>query len=71
MNTEKKKALLADVRDAGRALGRILDGGHDLNQLLSFPASSAEMLRESSLTASAGLSLLAALLTSEIGTDNL
>lgn len=71
MNTEKKKALLKDVRDARRALGRILDGGHDLSQLLTFPTSHAETLRDSSLTALCGLGVLDTLLTSEIGTDNL
>jgi hypothetical protein len=71
MNTEKKKALLADVRNACRALGRILDGGHDLSQLLTFSTASAETLRDSSLTALCGLALLDALLISEIGTDNL
>ena len=71
MNTQQKKALLLDVRNASRALGRILDGGHDLSQLLTFPTESTEILRDSSLTAMAGLALLDALLMSEIGTDNL
>jgi hypothetical protein len=71
MTTEKKKALLADAQQAARALGRILDGGHDLSQLLTFPASHAETLKASSLTAMCGLSLLEARLTAEIGTDNL
>ena len=71
MNTEKKKTLLRDVRNASRALGQILDGGHDLSQLLTFSTASAEILRDSSLTALCGLSLLDALLTAEIGTDNL
>jgi hypothetical protein len=71
MTTEKKKALLRDVREASRALGRILDGGHDLNQLSRFPASNVKTLEDCSLTAMAGLSLLEAQLTAEIGTDNL
>ncbi|HWF46588.1 MAG TPA: hypothetical protein VG168_06265 [Bryobacteraceae bacterium] len=68
MTTEKKKALLADVRDAGRALGRVLDGGHDLSH---FSPAYVTTLREQSLGAMAGLSLLEAKLTAEIGTDNL
>jgi hypothetical protein len=71
MTTEQKKALLADVRDAHRALGRVLDGGHNLNQLSAFPAASAETLRDSNLTALCGLAMLDTVLTSEIGTDNL
>jgi hypothetical protein len=71
MNTEKKKALLADVRDARRALGRILDGDHDLSQLLRFSTASAKTLRDDSIAASCGLAMLDVLLTSEIGTDNL
>ena len=71
MNTEKKKALLKDVRNASRALGRILDGGHDLSQLLTFSTKSAKILEDSSLTALCGLTMLDALLVSEIGTDNL
>jgi hypothetical protein len=71
MTTEKKKALLTDVRDANRALGRILDGGHDLNQLATFPASSVKALDEVCLSAMAGLTMLDQLLTAEIGTDNL
>lgn len=71
MNTKQKINLLTDVRNARRALGRILDGGHDLSQLLTFSMSSAERLREDSMTALAGLAMLDALLTSEIGTDNL
>ncbi len=68
MTTEKKKALLVDVRDAGRALGRILDGGHDLSQ---FSPTHVGTLRDSSLTAMCGLSLLEAQLVAEVGTDNL
>jgi len=71
MTIEKKKALLADVREASRALGRILDGGHDLSQLLRFSAANAKTLRDDSLAALCGLGMLDALLTSEIGTDNL
>jgi hypothetical protein len=67
MNTEKKKALLADVRDASRALGRIVDGGHDL----SLSADFEKQLRDSCLAAMAGLAILDARLLSEIGTDNL
>jgi hypothetical protein len=71
MTTEQKKALLADVRDAHRALGRVLDGGHDLSQLLTFPTSDAETLRDSSLTALCKLAVLDELLASQVGTDNL
>jgi hypothetical protein len=71
MTTKKKKALLADVRDAHGALGRILDGGHDLTQLLTFSTANAKTLRDDSLSALCGLAVLDALLTSEIGTDNL
>jgi hypothetical protein len=71
MNTEKKKALLADARDASRALGRILDGGHDISQLHTFPKGSVATLRDSILTAMCGFSMLTAQLESEIGTDNL
>ena len=68
MTTEKKKALLVDAHDAILALGRILDGGHDLNQLSPAYVST---LKDQSLGAMAGLSLLEAQLTAEIGTDNL
>ena len=71
MTTEKKKALLADAHDAIRALGRILDGGHDLSQLPTFPKAHAATLRDQSLGAMCGLSLLEAQLIAEIGTDNL
>lgn len=71
MNTQQKKALLTDVIAASRALGRIDDGPHDLSQLLTFPTTNTEMLGRSCLEAMAGLAVLAALLTSEIGTDNL
>jgi hypothetical protein len=71
MNTEQKRALREDALAASRALGRILDGGHDLSQLLTFPTACAETLRGSCLDAMCGLSLLEARLTSEIGTDNL
>jgi hypothetical protein len=71
MNTNQKKRLLWDVRQAAHALGRILDGGHDLSQLLTFSMASAKRLHESNLEALAGLAALDALLTSEIGTDNL
>ena len=70
MNTGKKKALLADVRNATRALGRVLDC-HDLSQLLTLPMAHADTLRDSSMTALAGLVMLDELLISEIGTDNL
>lgn len=71
MNTDSKKKLLTDVSNASRALGRIFDGGHDLSQLLTFPIASADLLRDSSLSAMCGLAILKALLISEIGTDNL
>jgi hypothetical protein len=71
MEADKKKALLVDVRNAFHALGRILDGGHDLYQLKTFSHTSIETLRDSCMTALAGLALLDALLVSEIGTDNL
>lgn len=68
MTTEKKKALLTDAHAAIRALGRILDGPHDLSQLSPAYVST---LKDQSLGAMAGLSLLEAQLTAEIGTDNL
>ena len=71
MNTKQKIKLLTDVRNACRSLGRLLDGGHDLSQLLTFHTESADRLRDSSMTALAGLVMLDASLTSEIGTDNL
>jgi hypothetical protein len=71
MITDQKKRLLKDVREAERALGRILDGGHDLSQLLTFSVTNAKRLHDSSLEALSGLAALNALLTSEIGTDNL
>jgi hypothetical protein len=71
MNTEEKKNLLADVRDACRALGQILDGGHDLSGLSTFPRGNVATLRDQSMGALGGLCLLEALLVSEIGTDNL
>lgn len=70
MTTEDKKKLLADVRSATRALGRVLDGGHDLNQLTTF-SKNLELLRNDSTSTLAGLAMLDALLVSEIGTDNL
>lgn len=69
MNTKEKKALLKDVQNASHALGRIEDGPHDLSQLLS--EASVEMLRNRCLGAMAGLAQLAALITAQIGTDNL
>jgi hypothetical protein len=71
MNTEKKKMLLADTRNAIRALGRMLDSEYDLSQILTFTVKSEELLRESSFTLLAGLALLDDTLTREIGTDNL
>jgi hypothetical protein len=71
MNTEKKKRLLADTRNAIRALGRMLDNEHDLSQLLTFSTKSEDILRESSFTCLAGLALLDDTLTRGIGTDNL
>ena len=71
MNTEKKKRLLADTRNAIRALGRMLDNEHDLSQLLTFSTKSEDILRESSFICLAGLALLDDTLTREIGTDNL
>jgi hypothetical protein len=71
MNTEKKKRLLADVRNAIRALGRMLDNDYDLSQILTFTTKSEEILRESSFTCLAGLALLDDTLIREIGTDNL
>jgi hypothetical protein len=70
MNTESKKALLADVRNASRALGRVVHC-YDLNQLLTLPMAHADTLRDYSMTALAGLVMLDQQLTSEIGTDNL
>ena len=71
MNTEQKKELLADVRKALHALGRIEDEPHDLSKLHTFGAANVKTLRDSSLTAMCGLSLLDAILNAEIGTDNL
>lgn len=71
MTTEKKKALLVDAHNAIRALGRILDGGHDLSELKNFPAAHAATLRDQSLGALSGLTLLKLQLIAEIGTDNL
>ena len=71
MTTDKKVRLLTDVRQAMRALGQILDGGHDLSQLLTFSTANVARLRESSFTALAGLAFLDSVLTSEVGTDNL
>lgn len=70
MNTEKKKALLADVQKAMHALGRILDGGHDFSQS-TFPQAHVTTLRDQSLGALCVLGMLEARLLSEIGTDNL
>ena len=71
MNTEQKKALLRDVQSATRALGRIEDGPHDLSQVHRFPKANVDTLRNDCLGAMAGLAVLAAILTEEIGTDNL
>jgi hypothetical protein len=71
MNTERKKALLVDVCIAIRALGRVRDERHDLSQILTFPMSHAETLRESIQTARIGLVMLCEHLKSEIGTDSL
>jgi len=62
MNLEQKQKLLADVRRASRALGQIVDGGHDLSRLPSFNAANAERLKASSLDTLAGLALLEAIL---------
>jgi hypothetical protein len=71
MNTEKKKRLLADTRNAIRAIGRMLDNDYDLSQILTFTVKSEELLRESSFNLLAGLALLDDTLAREIGTDNL
>jgi hypothetical protein len=71
MTTDKKVRLLTDVRQAVRALCQLLDGGHDLSQLLTFSQTNVELLRDSSYDTLAGLAILDAMLTSEIGTDNL
>ena len=71
MNADQKKRLLKDTNNAMRALGQILDGGHDLSQLLTFSTASADLLRKDSLAAMSGLAVLGALLQSEIGADNL
>jgi hypothetical protein len=72
MTTEQKKALLTDVSQALRALGRIDDGPHTrcIEQIPRF-AHNVERLRDGCLNVMAGLSLLQAMLESEIGTDNL
>jgi hypothetical protein len=69
MTTEQKKKLLADVQAASFALGRILDGGHDINGALS--EESSKIFRNSCLDALCGLVFLDAALTAAIGTDNL
>lgn len=70
MRTQCKKALRADALAASRALDRVLEA-HDLSPLLTFSTTDADTLHKSRLDAKAGLSVLAALLISEIGTDNL
>ena len=66
MNTEEKIKLFRDVRVATRALGRILDGGHNLEV-----RANAEILRHDCMDALGSLSYLAVALEAEIGTDNL
>jgi hypothetical protein len=72
MTTEQKKALLADVSQALRALGRIDDGPHThyIEQIPRF-SQNVKMLRDDCLATMAALALLQAMLVTEIGTDNL
>ena len=59
MTTEQKKKLLADVRSAAHALGRIVDGGHDFS---AFGTTNTERLRNDCIAVLAGLGLLEAVL---------
>lgn len=70
MKIEDKKALLADVWAAVHALGRIDDGPHDYRRVPRF-STCVRIFEKDCLGTMAGLALLAALLESEIGTDNL
>jgi hypothetical protein len=69
MNTEQKKKLLADVRNAARALSLVVDSGHNLDRVLN--KTTVTTIREQSLATMSGLAILAAKLEAEIGTDNL
>lgn len=66
MNTELKKALRADAYKALRALGQLDDGPHEYGLARWCPH-----LHNSIFDAMAGLSILIAQLTEQIGTDNL
>jgi hypothetical protein len=63
MTTDEKIRLIADLRDAGRALGRILDGGHK--------PEATQLLRDDCCDALASLSMTEIRLVGEVGTDNL
>ena len=68
MNTDQKKKLYHDAGIACRALGKIIDGPHDLKLISRFDV---KKLCDEIRGAMAGLSVLAAKLEAEIGTDNL
>ncbi|HKV76704.1 MAG TPA: hypothetical protein VJP02_01100 [Candidatus Sulfotelmatobacter sp.] len=65
MRIEEKKALLADVLAAARALGRIDDGPHDYRRVVRF-SKNIPIFEGDCLGAMAGLWLLVAMLESEI-----
>jgi hypothetical protein len=63
MTTEAKRNLLTAVHEANDALGRVVDGGHDITRYTE--------LTDRCIAAMAGLSVVAADLEAQIGTDNL
>ena len=68
MKIEEKKALLKDVENAARAVGRIDDGPHTrvIGELRCFTADNTKTLHEWCLAALVGLVILEQRLTAEI-----
>jgi hypothetical protein len=64
MTTQEKVRLYRDARAAMGAVGRILDGGHNLDPI-------DHHLKDSCFAIMAGLAVTIARLEVEVGTDNL